>query len=138
MNVNKFYHFDKNDFFDPSIAVSKNVDRVASFCLNDNQMARIVFTLNENCRVLSDLDVALSPDTPEEVKNFINMIQTQHTPIAQAPDDDSAFDFIRSRYMEAPCEVEQFAQSLADEINSYSTPSQPSQPSPAPSADVSA
>lgn len=133
MDVNKFYHFDKRDFFNPLIAVEKNVERVKSTCLNDNQICRIVYSLNQNCRVMSDLDVALNPDTPEEVKNFISMIQTQQVPISQAPDDKTAFDFIRSRYMEAPCEIEEFAHSLADEINSYTQESQSTPASESPS-----
>lgn len=137
MDVNKFYHFDKRDFFNPLVAVEKNVERVKSICLNDNQICRIVYSLNENCRVMSDLDVSLNPDTPEEVKNFISMIQSQQAPLSQAPDDNTAFDFIRSRYLEAPCEIEEFAQSLADEINSYSQESKTQDPASV-SSDVTA
>lgn len=116
INVEKFYNLSRIRRSNASNAIApamRFVKSLAKRCLNDNDVVRIIYDLaGKSGKIPNDLDFSMSPNVPAEVSNLIAQIQRERPLQPYFKDDDTAFEFVRSRYCQFGGELDEYADYL--------------------------
>lgn len=121
--LDSFYRLDKvgcNDIDDRVSDGFVRFEKSLNNCsLNDNDIVRIVYGIGNRLNVLpNDMDVVNNPSYPMEVRNVLNSIQQRYPSFPGFPaDSDDVFDFIRDRAVQFGGELDDFVETMADEIS---------------------
>lgn len=116
INVEKFYNLSRIRHSNAVEAIAPGMRFVKSLvtrCLNDNDVIRIIYDLaGQSGKIPNDLDFSISPNVPAEVSNLIAQIQRERPLQPYFKDDETAFEFVRSRYCQFAGELDEYADYL--------------------------
>ena len=116
INVEKFYNLSRIRHSNAVKAIAPGmrfVKSLATRCLNDNDVVRIIYDLaGQSGKIPNDLDFSMSPNVPAEVSNLIAQIQRERPLQPYFKDDQTAFEFVRSRYCQFGGELDEYADYL--------------------------
>ena len=94
--------------------------KLAKVCCNDDQIIKIIFALGEKTGCITD-DSSINPNSnyPNEVNYVLSQLQRKFPAFGGFSDDESAFQFIRSRYAQSAGELNSFVNNLVSYINQH-------------------
>lgn len=106
-------------------------DKYAKYCCNDDTIINIIFKLADKTGALNDdVDITQRDQYPPEINYVLSQLQQKYPAVGAFEDDESAFMFIRDRYMQSAGEIEPFVNQMVTYINDVQAKAAASQSAP--------